>query len=270
MNYKGDIMEFIKRMKTREFIEMGLKTLASVLAGLIVIILMEAMIYSIYMKKINENTSISGDATKASYYITEVGNDKYDIYKYMYSMEDGKKVNEQWARTGNYHNISKAKLDDLLREKGFLCGYNADLYKVVATEISTTSQTTYEKSGDQSPEAQILANKETLQEGYTFTVYVRATATDSYDETSPKFANLTFDELNAKFAKAGDLKEYSTVKIYWRKPNCFDIYMSALHYVIMVIFELAICGFYAWRFVLINKEYKKIEKRFNKTGKVFA
>ena len=40
-------MEFIKRMKKREFIEMGLKTLAAILAAFLAIILMEGMIYSI-------------------------------------------------------------------------------------------------------------------------------------------------------------------------------------------------------------------------------
>lgn len=263
-------MEFIKRMKTREFIEMGLKTLASVLAGLIVIILMEAMIYSIFMKTINKTTSISGDPSKAEYYITECVDGTYDIYKHMPSMDS--KQSDPWARLGNHHNISKAKLDELLREKGYLSGYNADLYKVVATNTETSAKTTYEKTDatNSSPEAQIVANKDTLQEGYTFDVYIRATAETAYDETAPKFANLTYTELNAKFEKAGELKEYSTAKIYWRAPNCFDIYMNAWHYVVMVIFELAICGFYTWRFMLINKEYKKIEKKFKKTGKVFA
>lgn len=258
-------------MKTREFIEMGLKTLASVLAGLIVIILMEAMIYSIYMKKIKDNTQISGDPTTAEYYITETGDNTYDIYKCMYTVVEGKNVGH-WARMGNHHNISKAKLDELLKEKGFLAGYNADLYKVVATETASGTQTTYEKTttNTSSPESQINSAKDTLQEGYTFTVYLRANKDAGYDETAPKFENITFEELNAKFAPAGDLREYSTIKIHWRAPNCFDIYMNAWHYVVMVIFELAIVGFYAWRFVLINKEYKKIAKKFKKTGKVFA
>ncbi len=40
-------MDFINKMKKREFIEMALKTLAAVLAGFLAIILMEGMIYSI-------------------------------------------------------------------------------------------------------------------------------------------------------------------------------------------------------------------------------
>ncbi len=43
-------MDFIKRMKKREFIEMGLKALASLLLAFIAIILMECMIYGINFK----------------------------------------------------------------------------------------------------------------------------------------------------------------------------------------------------------------------------
>ncbi len=47
--YLGEIMNFIKKMKKREFIEMSLKALASILIGFIAIILMEGMIYSILL-----------------------------------------------------------------------------------------------------------------------------------------------------------------------------------------------------------------------------
>ena len=42
-------MEFINKMKKREFIEMGLKTLAAVFAAFLAIILMEGMIYGIQL-----------------------------------------------------------------------------------------------------------------------------------------------------------------------------------------------------------------------------
>ena len=42
-------MEFIQKMKKREFIEMGLKTLAALLLAFIAIILMEGMIYGLQL-----------------------------------------------------------------------------------------------------------------------------------------------------------------------------------------------------------------------------
>ena len=48
-------MEFISKMKKREFIEMGLKALASLLAAFLAIILMEGMIYSIYLNDLKTN-----------------------------------------------------------------------------------------------------------------------------------------------------------------------------------------------------------------------
>ena len=50
-------MEFINRMKKREFIEMTLKTLAAVLAAFVAIILMEAMIFGIQMNAYLTNGS---------------------------------------------------------------------------------------------------------------------------------------------------------------------------------------------------------------------
>jgi len=61
----------------------------------------------------------------------------------------------------------------------------------------------------------------------------------------------------------------SAKKVINRAPNCFDIYINGVHYAVMVVFILAIGGVYAWRFTLIAKEYKKLVRRFNKTGKIF-
>ena len=76
-------MEFIKQMKKREFIEMGLKTLAAVMAAFLAIILMEGMIYSI---KLNALKTKSTTATKISgstiaYCIQEDDNKYFVIYK---------------------------------------------------------------------------------------------------------------------------------------------------------------------------------------------
>lgn len=50
-------MDFIKRMKKREFIEMALKTICAILASFLAIILMEGMIYGIQLNALVKNGS---------------------------------------------------------------------------------------------------------------------------------------------------------------------------------------------------------------------
>ena len=50
-------MDFIKRMKKREFIEMALKTVCAILASFLAIILMEGMIYGIQLNALVKNGS---------------------------------------------------------------------------------------------------------------------------------------------------------------------------------------------------------------------
>ena len=70
-------MEFIQRMKKREFIELSLKTLASLMLAFVAVILMEGMIYGItlnaYMTKSTKATA-SSDSTIA-YCIEDGKND---------------------------------------------------------------------------------------------------------------------------------------------------------------------------------------------------
>lgn len=73
-------MNFLKRMKTRERVEMSLKTIAAVIVGIALIFLMEGMIYSIYMTKINDNKASQFIATTCVAYCEEVGEDEYKIY----------------------------------------------------------------------------------------------------------------------------------------------------------------------------------------------
>ena len=73
-------MEFLRKMKSRECVEMGLKTIAAVVVGLILIILMEGMIYGIYMDKINENTTSQYAAGDCVAYCEEVGDDEFKVY----------------------------------------------------------------------------------------------------------------------------------------------------------------------------------------------
>ena len=73
-------MEFLKKMKSREMIEMSLKTAFGVVLGLILIILMEGMIYGIYMDKINENKANQYMPVQCVAYCEEVRDDEYRVY----------------------------------------------------------------------------------------------------------------------------------------------------------------------------------------------
>jgi hypothetical protein len=73
-------MDFLKKMKSRELIEMGLKTILAVLAGLIIIILMEGMIFNIYMDKINKNKSTQCVASDCIAYCEQIGDDEFKVY----------------------------------------------------------------------------------------------------------------------------------------------------------------------------------------------
>ena len=73
-------MEFIKTMKKREFIEMGLKALASLLVAFLAIILMEGMIYGIELNALKtkgETLSLNNNYTVL--YCIEEKDDQYFI-----------------------------------------------------------------------------------------------------------------------------------------------------------------------------------------------
>ena len=161
-------MEFLKRMKSREIVEMSLKTIAAVLVGLILIILMEGMIFNIYMNKINEKKESTYANSNCVAYC-EVVEGKEDEFKvYLHDTENG-----SW-------------------------------------QVRMINQT----------EAQI---------------------------------------------ESSDYKE-----IVWHAPTPFDVSINGVHYIVMAGFIVAILGLYGWRFYKLDKEYKGFEKKFKKTGKIFA
>ena len=86
-------MEFIKKMKKREFIEMGLKTLAAVFAAFIAVILMEAMIYGIHLKALKNGTTHTTSSDTTIAYCIKGEDDKYFV---LYFNEDS---NPQWSST---------------------------------------------------------------------------------------------------------------------------------------------------------------------------
>lgn len=76
-------MEFIKKMKKREFIEMGLKTFACLMAAFLAIILMEGMIYSIQLNALKTKSTMSYSvSTSTIAYCIEEGKDKYYVIYY--------------------------------------------------------------------------------------------------------------------------------------------------------------------------------------------
>jgi len=82
-------MDFIKKMKTREFIEMSLKTLAAILAVFLVFLLMEGMIYSIQLDQIlkNKNANYSYGENSIIYCLED--KEKKGMYKVMLYNNDG-------------------------------------------------------------------------------------------------------------------------------------------------------------------------------------
>lgn len=77
-------MEFIKRMKKREFIEFGLKAAAGLILAFVAVILMEGMIYSITLNAYRtkgENSNSNSDYTIAYCIETDKENDNgEDLY----------------------------------------------------------------------------------------------------------------------------------------------------------------------------------------------
>ncbi len=100
-------MEFIKKMKKREFIEMSLKTLIAVCACFIAVILMCGMIYSIGVKsfmKYGPNSVMTAGETVA--YCIEVEDDKYFVLFYNPSA----KQNDKNAPALSANQISETSL----------------------------------------------------------------------------------------------------------------------------------------------------------------
>lgn len=76
-------MEFIKTMRKREFIEMTLKTIASIFAVFIAIILMEGMIYSIQLNALTTKASTNVmNSTSTIAYCFEQKEDEYIVICY--------------------------------------------------------------------------------------------------------------------------------------------------------------------------------------------
>ena len=100
-------MEFIKTMKKREFIEMGLKTAAAIFAAFFAIILMESMIYSIQLNALKtKSTSSTTYSNSTIAYCIKEDEDKYFVLYYNEGTE------KEWSANKNDYK-TKAQCEDL-------------------------------------------------------------------------------------------------------------------------------------------------------------
>lgn len=73
-------MEFLNKMKKRDTLELVIKTIVAVIISVMLILLMEAMIHGIYIKKVKENTSGTTIPAQQIVYCEEIEDNQYQIY----------------------------------------------------------------------------------------------------------------------------------------------------------------------------------------------
>ena len=60
------------------------------------------------------------------------------------------------------------------------------------------------------------------------------------------------------------------IDVIWRAPNVFEVSINYVHYIVMGVFLAIILAIYIWRFYKLYQEYKVFERKFIRTGKIFA
>ena len=90
-----------------------------------------------------------------------------------------------------------------------------------------------------------------------FKVYLHDTVSGSWSVRSATYSNAQI--LNDKYEL-----------VVYRTPNAFDVSINNTHYIVMAVFIAGILGYFGWRFYKLSSDYKKLEKKFKKTGKIFA
>lgn len=158
-------MEFIKRMRKREFIEMTLKTLMALFFSFVAIILMEGMIYGVELNALYKNATVAyTQSDKTIAYCIEVADDQY-----------------------------------------FVVYYN---------------------EGDE-------------------------------NEWSASRSDLKTKE---------ECEKITALEIVYHAPNAFKFSITPVHYAVMAVFVLAVSGYFVYRFIVLNNEYKKIIDKYEKEG----
>lgn len=169
-------MEFVKKMKKRELIEMSIKAIIAVLASLITIVLMEGMIYGIELNTYLKN---SKSAIKQS-------------------------------------NLTVAYCIERAEDEYFVMFYNP---------------TDESKSGMEVWSAQSFETK--------------------------KYSHQ--DCLNLQ----GEVKE-----VKFGAPNAFTFSITPVHFVVMGVFVGLVAGYFVYRFVALNVNYKKYIKTVQEKGTI--
>ena len=90
-------MDFIKRMKKREFFEMTLKALAALMALFVAVILMEGMIYGIKLKELKQNSSSAYYSNSSVAYCLEQEDDTYLVLFYTEGLENSDGKLQEWT-----------------------------------------------------------------------------------------------------------------------------------------------------------------------------
>lgn len=168
-------MEFIKKMKTREFIEMGLKTLAAICAALIATILMEAMIYNIQLNAFRNNTNGNGSSQTGENVVAYCIEESEDKYFVLYHVTNEEQFEMEWRAQPN-------------NEKNLLTKAECEALKVK--------------------------------------------------------------------------------DVVFNAPSAFEFSITPIHYVVIAILIAGVGGYFAYRFIALSKEYKKLEETFKKTGAI--
>ena len=130
-------MEFLKKMKSREMIEMSLKTIAAVLLGLILIILMEGMIYGIYMNKIKDSTTTQWTPSACVAYCEKTGDNDYNVYLYNTESKGWQTLDSAGSKVITKEEIESSKYEEIIwrAPNAFDVSINGIHYVVMAVFI---------------------------------------------------------------------------------------------------------------------------------------
>lgn len=102
-------MEFLNKMKKRDTLELVLKTIAVFIVTIMAILLMEAMIHGIYIKKIKDNVSGTTIPSQQTIYCEEIEDGQYQIYVHDPENETWHLLtgtrSKQWVETAGFKEV---------------------------------------------------------------------------------------------------------------------------------------------------------------------
>ena len=63
-----------------------------------------------------------------------------------------------------------------------------------------------------------------------------------------------------------ECEQITALEIVYHAPNAFVFSITPIHYVVMAVFILAVGGYFVYRFIALNNEYKRITDKYEKEG----